>query len=140
MSFWKRAERTIAQQLRLKGVSCTLIGAQNKPWDILTKSGLHIECKAARLLRQRRKGHLTRASFWVVGIARPHAGKNRLREAGVNFYVIRLLGDDLRKIYLVLPAPLRKKQLQITFRQLLTKYRDNVNAWHLIVDAERRKQ
>jgi hypothetical protein len=56
----------------------------------------------------------------------------------VDFYVVRLLGDDLKKIYLILPAPLRKKQLQITFRQLLTKYRDNVNAWHMIQNAERK--
>jgi hypothetical protein len=139
LPFWKRAERTIAQQLRIKGVPCTLIGSQNKPWDIVTKSGLHIECKAARLLRQRRKGHLTRASFWVVGIARPHARSHRLSETGVDFYVIRLEGDDLRKIYVVLPAPLRVKQLQITFRQLLTKYQDNINAWHLVRNVERRK-
>ena len=136
MPFWKRAERTIAQQLRLKGVDCELIGAQNKGWDIVTAKGLQVECKAARLLRHRKKIHLVRAPFWVVGIARQH----RLREDGVDFYVIRLLGDDLRKIYLVLPAPLHAKQLQITFRQLLTKYRDNVNAWHLIVKAERRKR
>ena len=136
MPFWKRAERVIAQQLRIKGVECALIGAQNKGWDVVTGKGLHIECKAARLLRHRRKGHLVRAPFWVVGIARQH----RLNEKGVDFYVIRLLGDDLRKIYLVLSAPLHAKQLQITFRQLLTKYRDNVNAWHLIVKAERWKR
>ena len=135
LPFWKRAERVIAQQLRLKGVPCKLIAGQNLGWDIVSRNGLKIECKAARLLRQRRKRNLVRAPFWVVGIARSH----RLREDGVDFYVVRLLGDDLRKIYLVLLAPLCEKQLQITFRQLLTKYRDNINRWDLIQDAEKRR-
>lgn len=135
--FWKQAERAIAQQLRLKGVPCELIGSQHLDWDITTKRGLHIECKAARLLRQRRKKHLIRTPFWVVGIARPKGKTHQLREESVDFYVIRLVGDDLRKIYVVLPAPLKVKQLQITFRQLLTKYRDNINAWQMIRYAER---
>ena len=139
MPFWKKSERVIAQQLRLKGIPCILIGSQHKPCDITTISGLHIECKAARLLRGRRKTHLIRSPFWVVGIARPKGKTHQLREASVDFYVIRLVGDDLPKVYVVLPAPLRVKQLQITFRQLLTKYRDNINAWYLIRDAERRK-
>src|SRR5437868_9670011 len=61
LPFWKRAERTIAQQLRLHDVPCTLISGQNLPWDITTATGLKIECKAARLCRGRRKTHLIRA-------------------------------------------------------------------------------
>jgi hypothetical protein len=140
MSFWKRAERVIAQQLRLHGVPCTLIGAQNKPWDIVSESGLKIECKAARLMRGKKKGHLIRSPFWAVSIARPHGGRHRLREVGVDWYVIRLLGDDLRKIYLVLKAPLKTKQLQVTFRQLLTKFKSDVNNWAAITKAETRRR
>ncbi len=133
MPFWRRAERTVAQMLRLHGIPCKLIARENRGWDVeTTKARLRIEVKAARLLRHRKKNHLTRSPFWAVSIARQH----RLRE-DCDFYVIRLLGDDLRKIYLILPAPLRTKMLQVTFLQLLTKYRDNVNAWHLIQDADR---
>jgi hypothetical protein len=134
--FWKQAERTIAAQLRLKGVPCSLMAEEHKDWDIETKSGLHVECKAARLLRGRRKTHLTRSPFWVVGIARPKGRTHQLREESVDFYVIRLVGQNLRKIYVILPSPIGAKQLQITFRQLLTKYRDYINAWHLIAAAE----
>jgi hypothetical protein len=137
--FWKQAERTIAAQLRLKGVPCKLIGSQHLDWDIETKSGLHVECKAARLLRGRRKTHLIRSPFWVVGIARPKGRTHQLREKSVDFYIIRLLGQDFRKVYVILPAPLKVKQLQITVRQLLTKFRDNIDAWHLIVAADKKR-
>jgi len=138
LPFWRRAERTVAQQLRLKGVPCKLVARENRGWDIETSAGLRIEVKAGRLMRQKKKGHLIRSSFWAVSIARPHGREHRLREDGVSFYVIRLLGNsDLRKVYLVLPAPVKKKQLQVTVRQLLTKYRDNVNTWGLIVEADK---
>lgn len=135
LPFWRRAERTVAQQLRLKGVSCKLVARENLGHDIVTKSGLKIEVKAARLLKNRKKGHLVRCPFFVAGIARPRGRTHQLNEA-CDFYVIRLLGD--LKTYLVLPAPLGVKQLQITYRMLLTKYRDNVEAWSLISHAERR--
>jgi hypothetical protein len=133
MPFWRRAERVIAQRLRLEGIPCELIAARNLGWDIEAHNGLKIECKAARLLRRRRKGNRIRAPFWSIGIAR----SRRLRERGVNFYVIRLLGHtDFRSVYLVLRAPIRKKMLQITIRQLLTKHRGDVNRFDLIREAE----
>jgi len=135
LPFWRRAERTVAQQLRLKKVPCRLVARENLGHDILTKSGLKIEVKAARLLKNRKKGHLVRCPFFVAGIARPRGRTHQLNEA-CDFYVIRLLGD--LKTYLVLPSPIGAKQLQITLRQLLTKYRNNIEAWHLISAAERR--
>ncbi len=136
LPFWRRAERTVAQQLRLHGVPCRLVARENRGWDVeTTKARLRIEVKAARLLRHRKKNHLTRSPFWAVSIARQH----RLRE-DCDFYVIRLLGDDLKKIYLILLAPLRTKMLQVTFLQLLTKHKGNVNNWGLIVEADKNKK
>jgi len=133
LPFWRRAERTIAQQLRIKGVQCTLMSTENKPWDIETASGLHIECKAANLIQVKKR--TKRQPTFVVSIARPHRKTHRLKEDGVDFYVVRLLGDW--KTYLVVPAPIGRKQLFITHRQLLTKYRDNIEAWSLITTAEK---
>jgi hypothetical protein len=136
LPFWRRAERTVAQQLRLKGIPCKLIARENLGHDIVTKSDLRIEVKAATLLRNRKKGHLTRCPFFVAGIARPRGRTHQLNES-CDFYVIRLLGD--LKTYLVLPAPLGVKQLQITYRMLLTKFRENVEAWSMIQRAEQRR-
>src|SRR3954466_1605099 len=55
LPFWRRAERAICQQLRTRDVECTLVSMELKPWDIETKAGLHIECKASNLLKIRKR-------------------------------------------------------------------------------------
>jgi hypothetical protein len=140
LTFWRRAERLIAKRLRQEGIPCRLLAARKLPWDIEAGS-LHIECKAARLLRERQGGgrrkngtRKSRSPFWMVTIKR----HGRLDERGVNFYVLYLTGcDDLRPVYVVLKAPLRQKHISITLRQLLMKWSSKVNAWHLIRESGR---
>jgi len=142
LAFWRRAERLIAKRLREEGIPCRLIAGKKLPWDIVTSSGLHVECKAAKLLCGRRASgrrkdgtRKLRSPFWTITIKR----HGRLNEQGVNFYIIYLTGcNDLRPVYLVCPAPIRRKQFSITLRQLLMNYRANVNAWHLIREAGRK--
>ena len=140
--FWRRAERLAAQTLRDMGVSCTLISREKKSWDIVTKSGQTIECKAARVLRGRvkhdKRWRTVRCPFWAIGIARPKGRRHVLREQGVDFYAIRVLGGDCGKVWPILSTPLKTKQLQVTFRLLVTKYAKYVEAWHLITDNEHR--
>src|SRR6185312_2568780 len=138
--FWRKAEKQIAARLRDNGIPCKLVSAEQKPWDIETGSGFHIECKAGKLLRGRKKIRKANGKLrgigphWQVSIAR----RGRLNETPVDFYVVYLTGcDDLRPVYLILKAPLRRKHLIITVRLLLTRYAASVNAWHVVREYQR---
>jgi hypothetical protein len=139
--FWRKAEKLIATRLRQAGIPCKLVAADGLPWDIVTESGLHVECKAGNFRRGRvvhrkdRKKPKELSSHWQISIAR----KGVLNESGVDFYVIYLTGcADLRPVYLVMPAPIHSKNIVITLRSLLMQYAGNVNAWHLIREASGR--
>ena len=91
LPFWRRAERAICQQLRENGVECTLVSTKGLPWDVETKNGLRIECKAANQITIK-KGSRRQPTF-VVAIVRPYGKRHRLKEEAIDFYVVRLLAD-----------------------------------------------
>ncbi len=141
MTLARKAERLVAKQLRTFRIECHVVACQNLGWDIVAGS-LHIEVKAAKLLRgktQLSRGKRKRLSpRWIISFARGR--RHRLQENGVDFYVCYLTGcDDLRPVYLILKAPVRRKQIVLSLRQLLTKFRNDVNAWHKIARSERRE-
>jgi hypothetical protein len=129
---WKRTEGLVAVMLRRRGISCHRVGKVRSPFDVLTAGGLRCEVKAAAFRRSRKA--------WVVSIQR----QGKLDESQVDFYVLSLSVGGLfnrakhKKIYLVIESPIRRKQIVITLHRLLTQWKNNVGAWSLIKQAERR--
>ena len=131
---WLRAEKIVATRLRTKGVAAKTVGGHKLPYDIVTRH-LRIEVKSATF-KPRRK-------VWTASIVR--AGK--MNEGPVDFYVIVLAGHPLlgfrrkdKRLYLVVKSPIRQRQVIITMHRLLTRWRDSINNWGLIVAAEKRRR
>jgi hypothetical protein len=130
---WKRTEGLVAVMLRRKGVKCRRIGKVRSPFDIETANSIAIEVKSASYKLKRKS--------WVVSISR----YGKLNEGPVHYYVIALdLGRVFhrakhKRIYLIVPSPIRRKQLVITLHRLLTDWKENVGRWDMIIEAERRR-
>lgn len=140
LKFSQRVERLVAKKLRANGIPCELVAQKRLPYDITTKTG-NIEVKAARLVRGKNcvkrdrggKRMLRLRPFWTVSIAR----QGRMNEAPVTWYVVYLgKHTDLHPVYLVLKAPLRKRHLRITLRQLITKWAQHVDRWDLLKEEK----
>jgi hypothetical protein len=98
------------------------VGDQQLPFDIVVgeTAAVRVEVKDAR------RGFGGR---WFFAIKR----RGRLNESFVDFYVLALRGlAKRRRIYVVLPAPLKTKSVVISWRTLIRKYVKHVDAWHLI--------
>jgi hypothetical protein len=132
---WKKIERIVATRLRTMDVEAKVVGRCHSPFDIITAGSQRIEVKSAEF-KSRRK-------CWVVSIAR--VGK--MKEDAVDHYVFVLSGHPAlgfrrkdKRLYLIVKSPVRMKQIVVTMHRLLTRWRDNINAWGLIIDEERRRK
>ena len=131
MPNWKRVEYLVAYNLRRKGVKVRRVGKVRSPFDLLTKSGLKIEVKAAEYKPRRR--------VWTVSIQR----YGKMTEQFVDYYVFMLsmsiFGRPHKRLYVIVPSPVKQRQVVFTIHRLLTRWKDNVDGWALIVEGERLK-
>jgi hypothetical protein len=130
MPKWKRVEYLVAYNLRRKGVKVRRVGRIRSPFDLLTKSGLRIEVKAAEYKPRRR--------VWTVSIQR----YGKMAEQFVDYYVFmlsmsRVFGFRHKRLYVVVPSPVKQRQVVFTLSRLLTRWKDNVDSWSQIVEAEK---
>ena len=132
---WKRVEKLVATYLRSKGVPTKWVGTCRSAFDCVTAKGLRIEVKSARWQSRRR--------CWTVSIQR--AG--RMTEGDVDFYVLSLAGHPAlgfskkhKRLYVIVRSPIRQRQVVITLHRLLSKWKDAVGAWSLVIDEEKRRR
>jgi hypothetical protein len=130
MPEWKRREYGVAYVLRKKGVRCRRVGGVRSPFDILTAGGLRLEIKSAEYKPKRKT--------WTVSLAR----NGRMTESKVDYYIFALsmsgfAGFRHKRLYVIVKSPVQTKQVVFTIHRLLTRWKDNVDAWSLIADAEK---
>lgn len=130
MPEWKRREYGVAYVLRKKGVRCQRVTTARSPFDIVTQSGLRIEVKSAQY-KQKRK-------TWTVSIQR----FGRMTEGEVDYYVFCLsmsgfAGFRHKRLYVIAKSPIGQKQIVFTIHRLLTRWKEQVDAWNVIVEAEK---
>ena len=133
---WKKVEKLVVIRLREKGVRCRYVGRNHVPFDALTRSGLRLEIKSGE--------YSVKHKSWTLTIARGAAGRKRLTEHLVDFYIFVLkghpsMGLNRKPIYLIVPSPLGKHTVHLTLRQLFGKWHSAIGNWPLITDAEQRR-
>ena len=114
------AERVTKRWLSYKLHTSVIGMGYNCPWDCWV-NGHRVEIKTANV-RKDKHGNRT----WEFSIHR----HNRLNETAVDFYVLRLndVAEFKACIYLVVPAPIKRKTVHISLRSLLMLWGPYVNA------------
>jgi hypothetical protein len=114
----------------MKGVKCKRVGGVRSPFDILTSGRLRVEVKSSEYKPKRKT--------WTVSLQR----NGRMAESHVDYYVFCLsmsgfAGFRHKRLYVIVKSPVGMKQIVFTIHRLLTRWKDNVDAWSLIVNAEK---
>jgi len=124
---WLKVEKIVCTRLRVKGVAAKHVGKVRSAYDILAGSK-RVEVKSA-MFRPRRK-------CWTLDIAR----QGKMTEGEVDAYVFVLAGHPLlgfrrkdKRLYLVVKSPVKQRQIIVTMHTLLTRWRDSINNWGVII-------
>ena len=131
---WRKAEKLVQNRLRKLGVRSKLVSSYQSAFDLTTAGGQHIEIKCA--------SYNAEDSSWTVTIARH--GK-MTDEERVTAYVFLLRGHPgtglkQKSIWVIMPRPVRKRNIRLTLRRLLGDLHPFVENWGLITEGERRRE